>query len=1115
MAARIEAFDWASTPLGPIEAWSASLRAIAAMVLESRFPMALWWGRDLRNLHNDAYVAVLAGKHPAALGQPAAQIWADIWSIVGAQVEQVISGKGATWNEHLRLPMNRKGFLEETYFTFSYSPVRGDDGAVAGMLVTCQETTVQVQGERQLQMLSELGAGAAEATSAEAACRTAAAILERNEADLPFSLLYLRAGSGDARLVAAVGRAEGVACPDVVSLEQETTDGWPLAGARKRDELVVVDDLQERFGSGGADPSVRCAVVVPLVGASQRDPYGWLVAGLSSLRAFDERYRGLFRLTAGHVAAAIGRARAFEEQRKRAEELADIDRAKTTFFSNISHEFRTPLTLMLGPTEELLTGVHGELSTGQRAQLELVRRNELRLQRLVNALLEFSRVEAGRVQASYEPVDLAEFTRDLASGFRSLIERAGLRFTVDCPPIGEPVFVDRDQWEQIVLNLLSNAFKFTFEGEIGLSLRARETDVVLEVKDTGVGVRPEDVPRLFERFHRVEGTRARTHEGSGIGLALVQELARIHGGTISAESAHGVGTTFRVTIPRGSAHLPTEYVRRRRAPSGAGAVAAFTEEALRWLPEAEDASPESSRPNDARSSTAKERRAPSVECRVLVADDNADMREYLKRILGERWTVETVSDGAAALEAVRLRSPDLVLTDAMMPVLDGFKLLKALREDPLTQGIPVLMLSARAGEAARVEGLEAGADDYLVKPFSARELVARVASNIEAYQLRRALEAERAKLRALFEGAPAMIFAVTGPEHTFEFLNAHYAAAIGHRKVLGMRIREAFPESDGQGFFEILDDVHRTGIAYAGHEAPVAVEHPTTRTVEQRFANFVFVPSRDARGAVDGILVFGFDVTDHVVARRRVDEERRLAETEKLRAESAVRVRDEFLTIASHELRTPLTTIGLQVDGLITALRMLAAEQGRDRALARAEKLRTQSDRLEHLVSGILDVFGLDSERVVLVVADLDVVALMRSVIERLRRELRKEAIVIRVRGEVLQARADRERLEQIFSHLVTNALKFGQSKPIDVTLEPTEASVRITIRDHGIGIAEADRERIFERFQRATAAHEYAGFGLGLWIVRQLLRAMNGTVEVASNDVDGTTFTVVFPRWG
>src|SRR6185503_19540130 len=244
---------------------------------------------------------------------------------------------------------------------------------------------------------------------------------------------------------------------------------------------------------------------------------------------------------------------------------AEIDRAKTAFFSNVSHEFRTPLTLLLGPTEDALASPDQAL---RGEALESVHRNALRLLKLVNALLDFSRLEAGRMEAAYEPVDLRALTRDLASGFRSAVERAGLAFRLESDELAEPAYVDRGMWEKIVLNLLSNAFKFTFQGEISVTLRQRADHYELAVRDTGVGIPENERPHVFERFRRVEGVRARTHEGSGIGLALVQELARMHGGEASVTSAPGQGSTFSVSIPRGSAHLPAERIRApQEAPS--------------------------------------------------------------------------------------------------------------------------------------------------------------------------------------------------------------------------------------------------------------------------------------------------------------------------------------------------------------------------------------------------------------------------------------------------------------------------------------------------------------------------------------------------------------------
>jgi signal transduction histidine kinase len=498
---------------------------------------------------------------------------------------------------------------------------------------------------------------------------------------------------------------------------------------------VCLEDLAHQVGPmpGGPWPaSPSQALVLPLAQAGQDQLAGVLIAGVSPYRQLDEDYRGFFSLVATSVATAIADARTYEAERQRAEALAELDRAKTAFFSNISHEFRTPLALMLGPLEHMLDTGDGALTSTQREELDVVYRNGLRLLKLVNTLLDFSRLEAGRIEACYEPLDLAACTADLASVFRSAIERAGLRLEVDCPPLPEAVSVDRDMWEKIVFNLLSNALKFTFAGAIAVRLGWCGDHVELMVRDTGTGIPSHELPHIFERFHRIRDARARTHEGTGIGLALVQELVHLHGGEVTVASEVGVGTTFTVTIPTGTAHLPIERMGVARRPTSTALGAdTYVEEALRWLP----AAPAHQSHREGQFAQA------SASPRILVADDNADMRAYVQRLLSPSWQVEAVADGTQALAVASERLPDLVLADVMMPGLDGFALLRALRADPHTATIPVILLSARAGEESRVEGSEAGADDYLVKPFSARELLARVEAHLKLSRLRNEMQA--------------------------------------------------------------------------------------------------------------------------------------------------------------------------------------------------------------------------------------------------------------------------------------------------------------------------------------------------------------------------------------
>lgn len=746
LALRLEAFDWAKTSLGAYDTWPASLRSAAAMVLENRFPMTLWWGPDLVHVYNEAYLPVLGEKHPTAMGQPGAEVWQEIWHIIGPQAEHVCSGKGATWNEHLFLPMNRKGFIEETYFTFSYSPVRDDAGDIGGVLITCQETTVQVQSERQLLLLRDLGAQATP-SSPENACVMAAEVLAGNDADFPFALLYLINEDGQkATLAASAGLDDyaGPGKPLTISLDNTGPQAWPLADI-SADSLLVINDVVntvDAMPAGRWQESPNQVVVATLTG-SGRQPYGFLVIGVSPLRVFDDAYKELIRLAADQIARRVGTARAYEEERKRVEALAELDRAKTAFFLNVSHELRTPLTLMLGPTEDALR--HSDQILAPE-ELEMVHRNALRMLKLVNTLLDFSRIEAGRTDVSYAPTDLTRLTLELVSTFRSAIEKAGLALVVDIQDLDNKVYVDSDKWEKIVLNLLSNALKYTFEGTISVVLRQVNQEVELQVQDSGTGIANDELPHIFERFHRVKNVLGRTHEGTGIGLSLVRELVNLHGGHIDVRSKVGEGTTFIVRILCGKAHLPFDKINapQKLEPTTIG-TRPYVEEALRWLPHKGDIEGDEPGPQSLQT-TSPAALTGETRARVLLADDNADMRDYLHRLLGHHWDVEAVSDGEAALARITQSPPDLVLTDVMMPRLDGFGLLQRLRSHELTKSIPVILLSARAGEEARVEGIEAGADDYLVKPFSARELTARVGACLELSRVRR--EAAKALGRA-------------------------------------------------------------------------------------------------------------------------------------------------------------------------------------------------------------------------------------------------------------------------------------------------------------------------------------------------------------------------------
>jgi PAS domain S-box-containing protein len=759
MGARIRALDWSKTPIGPIEGWSLSLRIMVSFMLANRFPLLLWWGSDYISIYNDAYRPVLGSKHPWALGTPVRECWSEIWDVLRPLIDAPFQGGPPTWSEDLSLELNRHGFLEETHFTVAYSPVPDESTptGIGGVLATVHEITEKIIGERRIIALRDVGAHSGEAKTAEEACSIAIKALGNHAKDVPFAALYLFDGEENtAGLAAAIGVAPGEAAARLSAVAGETDQPWPIAELLRRQSMIVVEGLPQRLPKVPPGPwsdPPHTAVVVPIKSNTAHKLAGYLIGGVSPRLKLDEQYLSFYELLGSQIATLIATARAYEEERERAEALAEIDRAKTLFFSNVSHEFRTPLTLILGPLEDALAG---SLPIEQRGRLDVAHRNSLRLLKLVNSLLDFSRIEAGRAQASYEAVDLAAVTAELASNFRSACERAGLELVVVCRPLPEPVYIDRDMWEKIVLNLLSNAFKFTFEGRIEVTVGVVDGLAALAVRDTGVGIPEHELPRLFERFRRIEGQKSRTYEGSGIGLALVQELVKLHHGNILVESRLAKGTTFTVTVPFGKAHLPSNRiaVERSLVPTSMSAEA-YVEEAMRWLSGPPQEGPEGEIEQELLPQSSVAIATSGDRATVLVADDNADMREYLKRLLAPHYDVRAVPDGAAAFSEMCRRRPDILLSDVMMPRLDGLGLVREVRADPRLADLPIVLLSARAGPEANVEGLEAGADDYLIKPFGAQELLARISSNLKLARLRHEFEqhvaADLEAMRRLYE----------------------------------------------------------------------------------------------------------------------------------------------------------------------------------------------------------------------------------------------------------------------------------------------------------------------------------------------------------------------------
>jgi signal transduction histidine kinase/ActR/RegA family two-component response regulator len=1092
----IHAFDWSATPLGPLDEWPQSLRTAVSLILNARHPMWIGWGREATFLYNDAYVDVLgAAKHPWALGRPAHEVWSEIWDVCGPLADKVFRHAEATFIDAIQLFMRRGDFLEETWYSFSYSPIVGEDGRVGGLFCPSAEVSASVLNARRLGTLSRLSADALREPTVAGACATAIGTLADNPADLPFVLLYV--ADGDGREAPRLRGTAGLRAP-CPALDDAGAGPFPVAHVCRAGEAVLVDlaaspaDVRAALPDGLSGQPLRQAIVLPLAMAGHASgqtnghsgALGALVLGVSPVRRLDPEYRTFLDLVAAQVTAALQNAGAIEEQRRRVAMLAELDRAKTAFFSNVSHEFRTPLTLMLGPIEDSLADADEPLPDAQRARLQLVRRNALRLERLVNTLLDFSRVQAGRMQANFTLADLPALTADLASGFRSVIESAGLVFDVRCAPLARPVRLDVGMWEKIVLNLLSNAFKFTFEGTITLTVDAADGAARVTVRDTGIGIAPEHLGTVFERFQRVEGARSRSNEGSGIGLALVRDLVELQGGTIAVESTPGQGSAFIVTLPFAPAGAGAADGGLAVAPTGR-VLAAFAEEAGRWLP---DPPPDAPVPRPAEDGVVLSMG------RVLVADDNADMRDYLARLLGQHWQVSVAADGMAAFEIVQRERPDVVVADVMMPRLDGFGLIARLRADRDLADTPVVLVSARAGEEARIEGLEKGANDYLVKPFGARELITRVESQVMQARMRALERAHAARLASIFRQVPAGIAIVRGPHHVFELVNDHYQGLVGPRPVLGQPLLAALPELEGQGIRELLDGVRASGRPYVGRSQRFRLARGTA--LEERFFDFVYQPILDARGQVEGIAIVAFDVTELAQARRD--------------AEVANNAKDDFLAMLGHELRNPLAPILIALE-LIRARRM----PGHERELAIIER---QARHLVRLVDDLLDVARIARGKIELRPERVELGRLVALAAEA-------SAPVVTERGHLLRIdvppaglllAGDPIRLTQVLCNLLTNAAKYtNPGGRIDVRAWAEGDRAVVQVEDNGIGISADMLPRLFDKFvqERQALDRSRGGLGLGLAIVKEIVALHGGQVSARSPGLGhGSVFELRLP---
>ncbi|GAB3787414.1 hypothetical protein GCM10028818_52350 [Spirosoma horti] len=1088
--------------------------------MSSTFPILIAWGPETIQLYNDSYRPICGAKHPESMGQNFRICWETALPVVGDAFTRGQQGEG-TYIKDQRMFLDRNGYLEEAFMTFSFAPIRDESGQVGGIFHPITETTDKMLSARRTHVLREVAARTGGAQTNAAIYAGLASAQAEFALDVPFLLVYeLDPDGQQARLTQASGLTTPPG-PELSSLAVMHTP-W-LADLTRQQVIPELAQTVGRLSGGPYEEWPHTALLLPIQLSTKAQPIGFLLAGVSPRRALDEDYLNFYGLLGNTITTAFANVYAYQQEQQRAEALAAIDRAKTAFFSNISHEFRTPLTLMLGPLEELLRDAR-LADSGYQESIEAAHRNAQRLLKLVNNLLDFSRLEAGRVQARYQPIDLVGLTLDLASSFRSLIEKAGLRLAVNGQPLKSQVYADPGMWEQIVLNLLSNAFKYTLTGQISVQVSEEANQAVLRVSDTGVGIPEAELPHMFERFHRVANAGGRTYEGTGIGLSLVSELVKLHQGTISVSSQEGQGSTFIVRLPLGKAHLPESQLIEQLSLAGTRSLTeAFLQEATTML-SVESAPLAKSHVAD-----------PDGEISVLVVDDNADMRAYLTRLLTPYFRVYTVQNGLDALQQLTEHRPHLILSDLMMPVMDGIELLSRVRHNPTTAHIPLIFLSARAGQEARIECLEAGADDYLVKPFSGLELLSKVRAQISLSQAR---QQAQWRLRNLIEQAPAAMMLLKGESLVIELINQAMLGLIDWQgDVIGKSLLAVMPELVGQPAVEACRQVLHTGIPYQGWALAVPVRRGDQLVMG--YFNVSYTPYLEG-GVRTGVLQIAIDVTDQVIAHqeREVSEARyrhlstHLDQQVQERTEQLqVSIQDlqrsnqnlaQFAYVASHDLQEPLRKIQQFGDLLKTYFTHTTGEE-----LIYVDRMQSAASRMSTLIKDLLSFSRIASRQEVW--QPIELTAVLGTVLSDLEIRIKETGAQVTV-SPLPCVVGDSSQLGQLFQNLLTNALKFTQAGQVPLIqikadtvllaqlppgVKPSRLAdgyYRISVIDQGIGFEQQYARQIFEVFQRLHGKNKYSGTGIGLAICEKVVINHGGAIMAQSQPGQGSTFSIYLP---
>lgn len=1150
-------FDWSKTALGEISTWPQSLKTAINIILNSQHPMFIAWGKEQIFIYNDAYIQILSrSKHPWALGRPFSEVWSEIWDVCGPLADKVFQHGEPTFADNVRLFMQREGdFLEEGNYCFSYSPIRDESGEIAGLFCPSASISRQILMTRRVKTLGELSSKTLLQKTINLACASAIDILATNPDDFPFALLYL---TNPDRKSASLIQATGLAIPNNYYINPESIDLtqqagsdkllWPIAEVIKTAKAQKLSVASVNSLPLGLEKQrIKHALIFPLNTLGQQQAEGILIFGVNPCQRLDEEYEDFYKAVANNVMIAIQNAKIHEEEKKRIEELARLDKAKTDFFNNVSHEFRTPLTLILGMLDCLFKEHKDSLLSAQIEQLNLIRRNTLRLLKLVNSLLDFSSIEADRMQLAYESSKLSQLTTEIVSGFRSLFEKGGLELNTNIAELDEDVYVDQSMYEKILSNLLSNAFKFTTKGSVTVTLKKVGNNVELSVRDTGIGIPQTELHRVFKRFERIETSHARSFEGTGIGLSFVSELVNLHNGTIKVQSQYEQGSIFTVTLPLGTAHIPANKLTTNlKRKDNQQFSTASVQEAEAWLPNVTRQRPDVAISTGVIGNTSTDNLA--IKETIVLVDDHKDMRDFVAKILTPYYNVITAENGEIALSLIQTHLPDLIISDAMMPVMTGYQLLKALRSDIKTKGLMFMFLTALSAEEDIVKGLAAGANDYLVKPFYADLLLARVKTLIELSRLQKnlqqqidqrtaELQKEKENYSILASNIPVGVAHIT-PAGIVSYANKALCDIIGlpEEAIKANKWMDAIHPDDRKSVLDSWDTARENGTIFISKEFRYV--HANNDIV---WVNTKIIPEIDEHGKVKSFIAAVVDLTE----RRRLEHEhlnalQTVATYQQKRAEDAEFNRKQLEEISSmlcHELRNPLSGIQGNVELLDITL---AAYQDflHDKAHLFLPHEQSYIDKkftefkdsilairrcVEHetiIANDMLDFSKLGAGNIKLHLVDYSLTDTLEAVVKMFQAQAQQRNIQLNIdlpETEIF-IKGDSLRLKQVIINIFSNAIKFINQGSISLSLSEIAAKEsssiwQITLADTGIGMDEAEKNMLFQRYAQGSSStfYQYGGSGLGLFLSKRFIELMNGNIQVESIKGQGSKFIITF----